>query len=70
MRRSKKRRTAGLFIRSTMQRSQLYFAITGHRISNSETADVTMQVDEYVHNHVVGDKIPGLSLYKIEVSAH
>jgi len=40
-----------------------------NRISNSETADVTMQVDEYVHNHVVGVN-PGLFSYKIESSRH
>lgn len=55
----------GLFIRidnDTLR--QLHFAITGKTFGEEQSQNFSNMTDEYLKNHVVGDRVPGLSLQK------
>lgn len=55
----------GLFIRidnDTLR--QLHFAITGKTFGDEQSQNFSNMTDEYLKNHVVGDRIPGLTLHK------
>jgi hypothetical protein len=60
---------AGLFIKfDDATAKQLYFTVTGMPYKHSETADLAMQSDDYLHRHVVGSPVSGLSLTRSQLS--
>jgi hypothetical protein len=59
----------GLFLRQDDATSrQLYFATTGKPYKHNETADISMQSNDYLHRHVVGAAISGLSLTRSKMT--
>jgi hypothetical protein len=59
----------GMFIQlDPIAQRQVYFAVTGQPFRDSKAANYAAMSDDYLHRHVVGVAIPGLSLLRSAIT--
>jgi DNA-binding transcriptional regulator YdaS (Cro superfamily) len=59
----------GMFIQlDPIAQRQVYFAVTGQPFRDSKAANYAAMSDDYLHRHVVGASIPGLSLLRSAIT--